>query len=98
MPPLHEALRAALPRLTADNYRISSPATWEYNCVAWAVGVTDTWWWPLPGRYWPSGVPREETVEAFLAGFASLGYFPITAEGPDPDVERVALYARGGVP
>jgi hypothetical protein len=30
----------ALPRLTADNYRPTSPATWTYNCVAWANGFT----------------------------------------------------------
>jgi hypothetical protein len=98
MPPLHEVLRAALPRLTADNYRVSSPATWEYNCDAWGAGVTDAWWWPLPGRYWPSGVPREETVDAFVAAFATVGYGPLTGQEPEPGVERIALYTRGGVP
>ncbi len=95
---MHEAARAALPRLTADNYRISSPATWEHNCVAWALGVTDVWWWPLPGRYWPPGVPREETIEAFVAAFATLGYGPVAGHDPDPDIERIALYAQAGVP
>jgi hypothetical protein len=84
--------------LAADNYRISSPATWDYNCVAWAAGVTDAWWWPLPGRYWPPEVSREETVEAFVAAFATLGYVPVAEDKPDPGIERIALYARAGVP
>src|SRR5690348_3208536 len=98
MPAFHERVRAILPRLTADNYRITSPATWEYNCVAWAAGVTDAWWWPLPGRYWPASVPREETVGAFLALFATLGYQVTAKADLEPGLEKIALYAREATP
>src|SRR5437660_8070954 len=74
MPAFHERVATALPRLTADNYRETSPATWEYNCVAWAAGFTDAWWWPAPSRYWPEGLLREETLPAFLAAFGTLDY------------------------
>jgi hypothetical protein len=76
MPAFHEQVNQALPRLTADNYRITSPATWGYNCIAWAVGATDAWWWPAPGRYWPPAALREESVVAFLAVFTAFGYVP----------------------
>jgi len=32
------------PRLTAARYRVTSPATTDYNCVAWAAGDTEHWW------------------------------------------------------
>lgn len=98
MPALHEVLAHALPRLTADNYRLTSPASWAYNCVAWAAGADDTWWWPVPGRFWPANVPREETLAAFLATFATLGYAQGATPEPISDLEKVALYAAGDVP
>jgi hypothetical protein len=98
MSPLPEHLRRSFPRLTADNHRVTSPASWEYNCVAWAAGFTDAWWWPAPGRYWPEGAPREETLPAFLAAFATLGYLPDVAPSLEPGGEKAALYAVGATP
>jgi hypothetical protein len=98
MPAFFESHGAALPRLAADNHRETSPASWQYNCIAWAAGVMDAWWWPAPGRYWPPDVPCEESVAAFVAAFAKLGY----ARGASPilesGVEKVALYALGNTP
>jgi hypothetical protein len=98
MAPFHEQVQDALPRLTADNYRVTSPATWDYNCIAWAAGVTDAWWWPIAGRYWPLGVAREESLDAFIAAFATLGYASVTTSDLEAGVEKVALYALAGVP
>lgn len=98
MPAFHEQVRASLPALTPDNYRVTSPASWEYNCIAWAAGVTDAWWWPVSGRYWPAGVAREETLAAFLAAFASIGYAPCATPGLEPGIEKVVLYAAGDKP
>jgi hypothetical protein len=89
----HERHRADLPRLTPENYWATSPADWGYNCIAWAAGIVDAWWWPAPGRYWPPSVPRVESVEAFIAAFATLGYVPGSTADLEADVEKVALYA-----
>ena len=98
MPSFQEAHQAAFPQLTPANYRETSSATWTYNCIAWAAGDSDHWWWPITGRHWPPGVPREETMAAFLTAFATIGYIPIHAtENPEGE-DRVALYARAGVP
>ena len=91
MPSFHERLRAALPRLTANNYRETSPASWEYNCIAWAAGLTNAWWWPAPGRYWPAEVPREDSLADFVALFATLGYAPGASVALEAGVEKVAL-------
>jgi len=37
------------PRLTAQNHRITSPATQGYNCVAWAAGDVEHWWQAAAG-------------------------------------------------
>src|SRR5713101_10154879 len=50
---------ATCPALAATGaYRVTSPATRNYNCVAWAASRTDRWWWPSPFAYWPAGVPN----------------------------------------
>ncbi|MGL4552179.1 MAG: DUF7689 domain-containing protein, partial [Gemmataceae bacterium] len=61
---------------------------------------SDRWWWPDPmgAAYWPPGVPREETLPASLAAFATLGYAPASNHDPEPDIGKVAVYARSGLP
>jgi hypothetical protein len=88
MSPLHERACHVLPRLTADNYRPTSPATWTYNCIAWAVGVTDAWWWPIDGRFWPEGAPREETISAVFAALATVGFLPGTTADPESELKK----------
>ncbi|MEX2410639.1 MAG: hypothetical protein WD607_04585, partial [Candidatus Paceibacterota bacterium] len=49
---------------------VKSPATSDYNCIAWAVEITDISFWPEPNPYssqvWPDNVPFEETLDAFI--------------------------------
>jgi hypothetical protein len=93
-------LEQAFPNLIPGEYRGTSPADANYNCIAWAAGETDRWWWPDAAgvSYWPSGVPREETLDAFLAAFATLGYAPTGDPSLEPDTEKVAIFANSGVP
>jgi hypothetical protein len=80
------------PRLTADSHRVTSPATTDYNCVAWSAGDTERWW--EPGVYWP--VPAETYgPEVLELAFRSLGYEPCPDGSPEPGFEKVALYAAG---
>src|SRR5258708_7721831 len=96
--PFHETTRAVLPNLTADNYRITSPTSWEYNCIAWTVAITTVWWWPVPGRLGPPGVPREENLEAFRAALGTQGFSPCATAEMESGLEKIALYAVGPVP
>lgn len=88
-----ERLVQAFPSLHFVEFKITSPETNRYNCIGWAAGDTRRWWWPEHRRYWPPGVPREPTVEAFVQAFATLGYEPCDSDGVEEGVERVALYA-----
>jgi hypothetical protein len=90
--------------LRTTAYRVTSPQSGEYNCIAWVVGDTANWWWPVnePAdtlRFWPGEVPREETMAAFLAVFSGLGYTVCDSEGREIGYEKVALFAGPqGVP
>jgi hypothetical protein len=57
------------PHAPAEGFVLTSPATREYNCIAWAAGSQAEWWWPDFGfiSYWPEHVPRLETLDAFYA-------------------------------
>lgn len=83
------------PNLNPHNYRITSPYSPRYNCIAWAAGVDNQWWWPQEGTFWPVGVPREETISAFLAAFATLGYEECHDGTLEEGYEKVALFAPG---
>lgn len=52
----------------------------------------------MPGRYWPPNVPREESLASFIAAFTTQGYVPCAAANLDLGVQKIALYARDGVP
>jgi hypothetical protein len=97
-------ITAFFPRLRAGNFDITSPATRVYNRIAWAAGDTQRWWWPDDDRdndavYWPPGVPREETVDAFVAAFATLGFTASAGDAALPGVEKTALFVDlNGVP
>ena len=79
---------------------MTSPPDEKYNCVAWAVGFTELWWWPdqMEQSYWPPGAPRRVTVEDFTEVFRALGYTPCADDRPEPGFEKVALFAKEGIP
>jgi hypothetical protein len=81
------------PRLTPRNHYVTSPATADYNCVAWAAGDTEHWW--QPGVYWPADAPPQDFgISALEGAFRALGFEPCDDDAPDPGLERVALYSK----
>ena len=83
------------PGLVGKDYQFTSPADEVYNCIAWAAGNSQDWWWPdARGRdYWPEGVPRVETVAAFIQAFACIDFVPCDNESYEPGFEKIALFA-----
>ena len=91
------ALEDLFPGLRGTAYQIKGPPDPIYNCIAWAAGASDSWWWPIgdPQRvYWPAGVPREETLEAVRAVFTTLGFAVCDHAEPEPGFEKVGLFAN----
>jgi len=85
---------AAFPRLSPQNHRVSSPATKDCNCVAWAAGDLTRWW--QPGVFWPvQASPGEFGIDVLVGAFLALGYERCADGGLEPGFEKVALYADG---
>ncbi len=82
-----------LPSLASQNHRITSPPANRYNGIAWAAGSSARWWWPSAKGFWPRGVPRAETLSAFLAAFRTLGYKECRDGALEEECEKVALFA-----
>lgn len=88
-------IESIFPNLQFVDYEVQSPFTGEYNCIGWAAGEDDRFWWPHPSPkdgYWPLGVSREETLESFVSAFRTLGYELTEDEQAKSDSEKVAIY------
>lgn len=86
-------LEPIFPNLQTEAHAITSPKTPFYNCIAWAAGDSTRWWWPLAPYYWPYSAPREVTIAAFVAAFATIGYRPCSSGAVEDGLEKVAIYA-----
>lgn len=93
-------LEALFPALRGRSYEIKSPRDHRYNCIAWAAGDAKNWWWPdqFLEDFWPAGVARAETVEAFLDAFAALGYAVCDDDRLEAGYEKIAIFVLAGVP
>ncbi len=82
------------------NWRPKSEPTEDYNCIAFAAGDETRRWWPVAGRYWPPGFPRDETIENFEMVFSRwLGYRKCRSDQPEPGMENIAIFVNSnGVP
>lgn len=81
----------SFPRLRYEPFQVKSPRTIKYNCIAWAMGDEQNVCWP-GGKYWPGRVPRDDSLQAFIAAFAILGYECCDSAGVEPGIEKVVLY------
>lgn len=84
------------PLLTS--YAETSPATDDYNCIAWACGDNTRWWWPDESVYWPTGIRCDETVEAFDELFVSGNAVEVVSDTLEDGWVKIALFAKDGIP
>lgn len=89
-------LERAFPNLVDTYYQVDSPQDKGYNCIAWAAGDKDKNWWPdwhpLAHSYWPDGVPKNETLEAFKQAYAELGYNECQSREREEGYEKIAIF------
>jgi hypothetical protein len=88
--------------IRAEDFRCTSDRTHGYNCIAWAAGKTDSWWWPVddPAAFWPlARLPiGEERVEHFTAAFATEGYEICEDDRFELGFEKIAIFVDGDIP
>ena len=89
-------LERDFPNLQNTDYEITSPKSVEYNCIAWAAGDTQAFWWPdqMNTGYWPPDVPRNESLDAFIKAFETLSYGVCDSPEYEHDFERIAIYVN----
>jgi hypothetical protein len=80
--------------LDADRFAITSEATNQYNCIAWAARDVLNNWWPdeMDVGYWPARVPREETIGAFVRAYETLGYKLCMDGSLQEGQEKIAIF------
>jgi hypothetical protein len=83
------------PNLKETDYRKTSDATPQYNCLSWAADESHRRWEPdaMAQLYWPSEAPRELTIESFVAAYATRGYEVCESVDAEEGFEKIALYA-----
>lgn len=79
-----------------QSYFVTSNSTASYNCIAWAAGYSDRWWWPqgIQG-YWPQEKVPEPHIAIFQNVFRTLGYETCSDGILEEGLEKVAIYAKG---
>lgn len=85
-------LQKKFPGLSLSGYKITSPESETYNCIAWAVYESDRWWWPLGKVFWPAGVSRDISLKTFIQAFATLGYVSCDNNHLEHEFEKIAIY------
>jgi hypothetical protein len=82
------------PNLNSANHTQKSPCDVSYNCVAWAAGKNNVFWWPREDHVWPIENKYGETIEAIVDLFNCLGYDICNNENFEKDYEKISIYAK----
>ncbi len=90
-----DSLEDLFPNLRIAGYAFTSPKSATYNCIAWAAGDDTTRWDPSPLYYWPTRIPRNQTVKTVARVFLALGYTICSDDSVETGFEKVAIYSRG---
>jgi hypothetical protein len=102
--PNHLSRSRQFPKLAKDKNAVTSDADPQYNCIAYAAGITTKKYWPdaYPDYIWPAHVPRLETIDAFVKFYEEFGYQIVQdGSGGDyiPGIVKIAIYVTSsGVP
>lgn len=100
-----EKIKHFFPGLKYDkDFKVTSKATYEYNCIAWALQYTDRFMWPDSGAtsgldgvyYWPDGVEKCVDINTFIEAFRQQGYEICTNGDYEEGYRKIALYVKPG--
>lgn len=83
-------------------FKITSPNTDNYNCISWASGRLNVWYWPPLGKkqeedeYWPSGIADDTRIETFIEAMKTEGFELCSSGEQEPLFTKIALYEKEG--
>lgn len=93
------------PGLLIDpQFKITSPETPNYNCIAWAYNINDRWMWPNTGEsdfldgvnFWPTNEIMDTNVQNFIDAFKLKGYECCENSNFEDGYRKIALYIKHG--
>ncbi len=87
----------AFPDLGEGDFEIVDEPSMRYNCIAYAAGENEEWWWPDGANYWPPWATRDSRMESLKEVFAGLGYEPCDDGTAVEGYRKVALYEDNGI-
>jgi hypothetical protein len=79
------------PNLTEGTFAITSEATPDYNCVAWAAGVTDRWIDHFEDC-WPSGIRCGDSPADYAELYKQRGFELCDSGEFEQGYVKVAIY------
>ena len=84
-------LERKLPKIKEAGYRVASPSSKKYNCIAWSTGRDDIWIWPI--RFsWPSNIERNLNLSSFIDFYQSYGYDISEDDKFEEGYDKIAIY------
>lgn len=91
---LKNQIEKLFPTLKKEGYKITSPETNFYNCIAWAIEDDAKRWDPTPfsGYYWPADIPTEVTMTTFIMLFNKYGYAKCDTKDHEEGCQKIAIY------
>jgi hypothetical protein len=102
--PLKE-IKGLFPNLNATRDTITSEINPNYNCIAWTLGETQTWWEPwggliLPSAFppyqWPDNLPHDRTVDTYIDFYRAHGFEVCDSEQRENGYQKIVLYENNG--
>jgi hypothetical protein len=91
-------LKRRFPQLAATRLEVTSEDTPDYNCLAWVLGDQENWISPDLfdedlGLYpWPAGVPRENSVDAWMLALETYGFSRCNDGSLELGLDKIAIY------
>ena len=89
-------ITGAFPNLASEGFEIVGEPTTEYNCIAYAAGDTEDWWWPDESSYWPPWATLDNRIDSLQEAFAGIGYELCDDSHLEAGYRKVALYEEEG--
>lgn len=85
-------LEIKLPKIKSAGYKVTSPESKEYNCVAWTIGRNDIWIWPHPRFFWPENIRCDDKLPSFIEFYQAFEYSTCNDDKLEVGYEKIAIY------
>ena len=81
------------PNMNVDNVLVTGDATATYNCLAWTLGITNSWVWPWRGGATVSKAQFDQLYASY--GYSPSGSGPVVVFGFNAsDMQHGSLFSQ----